>query len=285
MTWSDQNRANGTHHNSEDTHGHSIEIEFYGNGNSNSRSQTSKTRKTKTKADTPHFQNGYNDYVRDKLIKPSHAKRLSNGHKYANMMPQELLKAKSASNANPGSKSHSKSNKKKVKTKSKSSKRHKHKHKIKNKHHIRDKAHNHHELDIVSLNNNGLQMRRARSAAEDGYDYVTGYDHHEHKHDILNLRYHQKPEPPKDVHLTLNIPKSVPKPEIKDLRRRSSVRSFGALYSNKFRHDVAKNYRSTMTLKDEFKSQLAASAQLSVVQYYHDNYIGQNGIFHVSLSG
>lgn len=275
ITWSDETKTN-TYHHSDDNGDTGIEIYLYGNGATNPRSHISKTRDRTSKADTPHFQNNYNDYVRDKLIKPSHAKRLSNGHKYAKMLPPELAKAKSVSKAH-------KSFKKKAK--SKSGKKYKNKHKMKNKHRLRDEmlpSHKHGlgiALDVSHTNSPSQpQMRRAKSAADPGYDYVTGYDHHEHKHDILNLKYHQKPAPSKNVHLTLNIPKSVPKPDHKDMRRRSSVRSFGALYSDEFRHDVAENYRSAMSLKDEFKSQFAPSMKLSVVQYYHDNYIGQNGI-------
>ncbi len=42
----------------------------------------------------------------------------------------------------------------------------------------------------------------------------------------------------------------LPLPQSKS-RRRSSIRSFGSLYSDKFRNSVAANYKNRMLLHDE----------------------------------
>eukprot|EP01084_Bolivina_argentea_P309931 536155_1 len=67
---------------------------------------------------------------------------------------------------------------------------------------------------------------------------------------------------------------------IKSYRRRSSMRSFGTLYSDHFRHSVAKNYKHGLsTLGDDIKSEDTMSNKLEIVKYYHDNYIGQSETF------
>eukprot|EP01084_Bolivina_argentea_P165392 287341_1 len=82
--------------------------------------------------------------------------------------------------------------------------------------------------------------------------------------------------------LTLTLNTSYPYSKCKT-RRRSSVRSFGSLYSNEFRYSVATHYKKHMGLYDQFKchndGMKGSWNEMQIASYYHDDYIGQNQVF------